>query len=118
MVHLKSFLVVLTLISTFWMVSISISKSQPPYIVSGTVSGLNQNSGNILQLSDGSEIPPIGVSGVFSYTSSASTYNVTVVSSPPGMTCSVANGSGQLTGNVTNVWVSCQPANFSPPPSR
>jgi hypothetical protein len=82
------------------------SYGQTTYTISGTVAGLP--AGGSVFLQDGTNTITISANGVFSYTSTAPTYNITSTS------CSVVNGSGSLTGNVSNVVVSCLPA--APPP--
>ena len=78
------------------------------YSVGGTVSGL---SGTVTLQDNGGNDLSVGASGPFTFSTglaSGAAYNVTVTGSPPGQTCSVANGSGTVgTANVTNVVVTC-----------
>ena len=85
----------------------TIRKIGPGYPIGGTVSGLGgamilQDNGadNLAVNANGSFIfdMPVAVSGV---------YNATVLTQPAGQTCSVANGSGTATADVTNIAVSC-----------
>ena len=78
------------------------------YTVGGTVSGLvgsvvlrENNSGNNLTVTK---------NGTYTFTVqvvSGSAYNITVLTQPTGQTCTVSGGSGTISGNVTNVAVSC-----------
>jgi hypothetical protein len=78
------------------------------FTISGTVSGLTA-AGLVLEDNGGDDLP-IGANGGFTFhtpLNSGATYNVTVSSQPTGETCTVANGSGTATANVTNVSVTC-----------
>jgi len=69
--------------------------------VAGTGLMLQNNGGNNLAL-------PAG--GAFTFSNaltSGATYRVTVLTQPSGQTCSVANGTGTVSTNVTNVAVNC-----------
>ena len=79
------------------------------YSVGGTLSGLNtgltvalnNNGGNTLSLSS---------NGAFKFSTlvAANTnYAVTVGTQPSGQTCTVSNGAGKVTANITTVSVSC-----------
>ena len=75
--------------------------------ISGTISGLTA-SGLVLQ-NNGANNQTIS-SGATTFTMSSQTsgtYAVTVQTQPTGLTCSVSNGSGSSTSNVTNVSISC-----------
>ena len=92
--------------------NISISCVTTTYSVSVTVSEL-AGTGLVLQNNGGDDLA-IGVDGSFTFASvidDGSTYNITVFSQPvssPNKTCTVANGSGILSGvDITNVTVSC-----------
>lgn len=78
------------------------------YTVGGTATGM---SGPELALQlNGATLLPVVASGSFEFagTLGASTpYNVTIAGQPAGQTCTVANGSGVLAANVSNVTVSC-----------
>ncbi|MGB9404414.1 MAG: kelch repeat-containing protein [Candidatus Acidiferrales bacterium] len=85
-----------------------------PVTVGGSVSGLD-GTGLVLQDNGGSNLS-ITMNGAFTFAtpvSSGGTYDVTVLTQPsnPSQTCTVTNGSGTATGNVTNVQVIC-PAVF------
>jgi len=80
--------------------------SGPSYTISGSVSGFAFN----LTLSDGfAATMPLGVAGSFSFPAlpAGTMYTVTVTSPPAGMVCTVMNGTGTLTADVTNVIVTC-----------
>jgi hypothetical protein len=94
------------------------------YSIGGTVTGL-RGSGLVLQNNGGNNTPR-AADGAFTFTTSiayGTTYNVTVLTQPsgPAQVCTVTNGSGTVTGTVTNVLVNCpaapaftqQPANQS-----
>lgn len=75
------------------------------YTIGGTVSGLNGGTVKLL-LNGGSELS-VSADGAFSFPTQASNYVVTIGAQPTNVTCSVANGSGTATANVTNVSVTC-----------
>ena len=89
--------------------------SPPPapvtqYSLGGDVSGL-QGGGLSLQNNAASNLP-ISVDGSFTFANqfnSGSSYTVTVSSQPtnPAQTCTVTNGTGTLSSNISNVSVSC-----------
>lgn len=90
--------------------NIGVSCTTVEYTVGGTVSGLN-GSGLALQ-NNGGEVLPIAANGPFVFAGSAvagAPYNVTVFAQPPNpeQVCSVANGSGSMSGDVTNIEVTC-----------
>ncbi len=79
------------------------------YTIGGTVSGYT-GSGLKLKLNGGNE-QAIAASGPFTFASplvDGSPYAVAISAQPPGQTCTLANGSGTVSGaNVTNVAVNC-----------
>jgi hypothetical protein len=78
------------------------------YTVGGTVTGL-VGSGLVLQDNGGDNLA-VSSNGTFTFTTPVSgKYSVTVSTQPtnPTQTCSVANGSGTASANVTNVQVTC-----------
>ena len=84
--------------------------------VGGSVSGL-AGSGLVLQ-NDGGDNLTIKGNGAFTFdtlVSSGSNYNVTVATQPtdPSQTCTVTNGSGTATGNISSVQVVCPAVFFS-----
>jgi 6-phosphogluconolactonase (cycloisomerase 2 family) len=99
--------------------------STTSYTIGGTVNGLTTGSGPLsttyLVLQDnGGDNLTITQNGAFTFptalTSNATTsatYNVTVSTQPSNQICSVTNGSGTATGNVTSVVVSCSSGSTS-----
>lgn len=87
------------------------SSSAPPpsFTVGGTVSGLDTGKSVVLSNSGGSGYT-VSANGAFTLPTavpSGSSYSVTVIVQPPGQSCSVANGSGTATSNVTSIVVGC-----------
>lgn len=79
--------------------------------IGGTVSGLVANSSVILQNNGGDSLT-VTANGPFVFktpVTGADIYAVTVVTQPinPNQICTVTNGSGTATANVTNVAVNC-----------
>lgn len=77
----------------------------------GTVVGLT-GTGLVLQDNGGDDLAITNSGGAFTFKTAIAgggTYNVTVKTQPTGplQNCSVTNGSGTATANVTNVQVSC-----------
>ncbi len=83
--------------------------SQPAFItIGGAVSGL-QSSGLTLA-NNGIDPLTIAQNGAFTFSlsiASGQPYAVTVATQPSGQTCTVTNGSGSATSNVTDVAVTC-----------
>jgi 6-phosphogluconolactonase (cycloisomerase 2 family) len=80
----------------------------PQYTIGGTVTGLT-GTGLVLQDNGGDDLP-VTADGAFTFATkvnSGGAYAVTVKTQPSGQTCTVANGSGMASANVTNVAVSC-----------
>ena len=90
--------------------NVAVTCSSSAFVVGGTVSGL-AGSGLVLSLNAGAQTLPVSANGSFTFPTAlanGSSYAVTVGTQPSGQTCSVGNGSGQITGaNVTNVAVTC-----------
>ncbi len=80
------------------------------FTVGGAVSGLT-GAGLVLQ-NNGGNFTPVAASGNFTFSNTVgigAPYNVTVLTQPAGQTCTVTNGAGTASGNVTNVAVTCIP---------
>ena len=84
------------------------------YTIGGTISGLTASG---LSLADGSQtVSPSANATSFTFptaVASGTSYAVTVSTQPSGQTCSVANGSGTASANVTNVQLTCAANNLS-----
>ena len=78
------------------------------YTVGGTVSGL---SGTVVLQDNGGDNLSVAANGTFTFAAAlvgGASYGVTVLTNPPGQTCTVSNGSGTVgSANVTSVAVSC-----------
>jgi len=88
-------------------------KSSPPapatYTVGGTVTGLT-GAGLVLQNNGGSNLTVSAKATTFTIATavqSGSPYSVTVLTQPAGQNCTVSNGSGTSSANVTSVRVTC-----------
>lgn len=80
------------------------------YTVGGMVSGLS--GAVVLQNNHGDNLS-VTHNGAFTFANpmdSGSAYSVAVYSQPAGQSCTVTNGSGTISGTVTNVAVSCAAA--------
>lgn len=86
------------------------SGSGATYTVGGQLSGLLAGQSVTVQ-NNGTDAQTLRVNGAFTFAQSVSVngvYAVTVSSQPAGQRCTVANGTGRATANVSNVAVSCQ----------
>lgn len=86
------------------------------FTVGGNVTGLiSGGTGTVTLLNNGTNPTPISTNSGFVFSTpiaDGSPYAVTVGIQPIGQTCTVANGTGTITGaNVTNVAVTCITAN-------
>jgi len=81
--------------------------------IAGTVSGLQGSSNSLVLQDNGGDSLTITQNGSFTFktpvTGPTDAYNVTVLTQPtnPLQICTVANGGGTATANVTNVAVTC-----------
>ncbi len=97
--------------------NVSINCGTTGLTVGGSVSGL-LGSGLDLQNNGGNDFTVVGTGNVpFTFTAllnSGATYAVTVRTQPsnPAQVCTVVNGTGTVTTNVTNVQVSCTQPGF------
>jgi hypothetical protein len=91
--------------------------STPPvtYSVGGEARGVNITSTSLLVLqNNGGDTLSLNSSGTFSFTfatrlTSGSTYSISVATQPSGQNCTVANGSGTVSGtDVTNISLKCR----------
>ena len=77
------------------------------YSIGGTISGL---SGTVVLENNGGDDLSISANGTFTFSSlldQSAPYAVTVSSDPSGQACTVADGSGTVSADVTNVAVTC-----------
>ena len=95
----------------------SASPATSAFSVTGSVIGLSTNVSMSLNLNSGSPLP-LAANGVFVFPNTLmanAPYLISVGTQPLGQTCSVTNGSGTVSGAITNVLVSC--VTVSTPPS-
>jgi Regulator of chromosome condensation (RCC1) repeat len=80
----------------------------PAYTIGGTASGL---TGTMTLQNSGADNLSVAANGNFTFAAGltgGSAYSVTVLTPPPGQTCTVVNGAGSVAGaNVTTVAISC-----------
>ena len=85
-----------------------VDDSVPTFTVGGAVTGL---VGTVVLQNSGSGNLSLSANGVFTFANplpDGSAYEVTVVTQPAGQTCTIASGSGTVSGaNVTGVTVTC-----------
>ncbi len=87
----------------------------PTYNVGGSLSGLPSGASVVLQDNGGGNLA-LSTNGSFVFPTSVgagSAYAVTVLTQPAQATCSITNGSGTASGNVSNVQVTCAPNAYS-----
>jgi sugar lactone lactonase YvrE len=87
----------------------------PSFSLGGTITGLPSGATGLV-LADGStkaQIASSGTSFTFGSLAAGSSYSVAVNSSPAGLSCTVAGGSGTLTADVDNVVVTCSDLAFT-----
>ena len=97
---------------------LQITRSPPIYTIGGTIQHLSGSglSGLVLQNNGGDNLSVSSGARNFQFNTPlvlGSTYNVTVLTQPPGKTCTVSSGEGTVTGNVTNVLIVCEIAQFT-----
>ena len=79
------------------------------YTIGGTVTGFN-GTGLVLQDNGGSNLTVSTNATSFTFAApvaSGGAYSVTVLTQPAGERCTVTNGNGQASANVTNVNIAC-----------
>lgn len=84
----------------------------PTYTLSGTVVNLAATGGGLVLQDNSQNNLSVNANGSFTFSTpvpSGSSYSVTIFSQPsnPTQICGVTNGSGTVTGNVTNIQVNC-----------
>jgi len=91
-------------------VNVAVGCKANAYTVSGTVSGLLTGNSVVLQ-NNRADDTSVDANGPFKFSStilSGSAFSVTVSVQPQGQNCTVANGSGTVSGsNVSNISVAC-----------
>ena len=95
--------------------NVAVSCSDRAFTLGGSITGLSETG---LRLTNGPDqlTAPADATNFTLPTSVAfgSTYAVSVAASPPGLTCSVANGAGTMgSANVNNVVVTCSDQSFT-----
>lgn len=88
-------------------VAVTCSANTASYSIGGTVSG---SSGAVVLEDNGGDALTVNGNGSFTFgtkLASGSSYNVTVMTSPWGQSCTVTGGPGTATSDVSNVTVSC-----------
>lgn len=92
---------------------VSVQCTRANYSVGGQITGLE----GVITLFNGSEMIYRSVNGNFVFSTllpHGTNYNVSIVTQPPGKTCTVQNGSGTVSGaNVLDVMVECLPSEYS-----
>ncbi len=95
--------------------NVAVTCSANTYTIGGTVSGLAAGQSVVLQNNGGNNLT-VNASGAFTFSTPiahGSAYAVTVSTQPAGQTCTVANGLGTATANVSNVSVHCNAASYA-----
>jgi hypothetical protein len=88
--------------------TVSITCSTTTYTIGGSLSGLT--SGTVVLQDNGGDNLSLSSNTTFTFKTpiaSGGGYNVTVLTQPSGQFCTVGNGSGTATANVTDVQVTC-----------
>lgn len=113
---MKSLFAVLILVPTLFFAGCGGGPGNPPppqtYTISGTVANLATNNGGLVLQDNGGDNLPVSANGSFQFATAihrGSSYQVTVQTQPsnPAQQCSVANGNGTATANVTDVKIEC-----------
>lgn len=94
--------------------SVVVNCAADQYTVGGTASGLTGNA--VLQNNGGDDLV-VSANGTFAFAQTlgnGAPYAVTVLTNPPGQSCTVTNGSGNIAGaNVSNVVLTCSTNTYS-----
>lgn len=91
--------------------AVDASFSPVTYTISGSTSGLKGGLQLAYQFDTGSETLDVVHDGQFNFVQQAqlgSSYQITVVTQPVGQECTIANGTGKVTGDVTDITVECE----------
>ena len=98
-------------VATSNVTNVTVTCAPNMYSIGGTLSGLSTGASITLQDNGGNNLA-LTANGQFTFPQQlayGSTYNVTILTQPQGETCTVSNGSGTVTANVTNITVTCVP---------
>ena len=91
-------------------VSVACANNPPPAdTIGGNLTGLAAGTGVVLENNGGDNLS-VATNGSFTFSQAigqGAAYNVTILTQPLQQTCSVTNGSGTASANVTNVQVAC-----------
>ncbi|EEZ96495.1 NHL repeat-containing protein [Legionella longbeachae] len=85
------------------------------YTIGGSISGLTK-SGLILQNNGGDNLSVPAGANSFQFSNpvtAGGSYNVTILQQPNGLTCTVNNGSGTVSANVTNISIACSAITYT-----
>ena len=86
------------------------------YVIGGSASGLAAGKNLVLQNNGGDDLRVLE-NGKFAFkkvVANGGSYAVTVLTQPEGQTCTVSNGSGKVSADVSNVAVACVTAPVKP----
>ena len=100
--------------------NVTIACTISAHTIGGSVSGLAGSQSVVLQNNAGDNLT-ISANGSFSFPSQigyGNNYNVTVLTSPTGKSCSVSDGSGAATADITNVEVICTSSPLDQEPAK
>lgn len=95
--------------------TVTVNCTTNTYTVGGNVTGLATGQSVVLQINGGGDLVR-SANGAFGFSTpltDGGTYLVSVKTQPVGQTCLVANGSGTVTGAVTNISVTCSTSTYN-----
>jgi hypothetical protein len=95
--------------------NISVSCAGSLHSIGGTLSGLSTGTSITLQDNGGNDLTLSG-DGAFTFTQKlayGAAFDITVLVPPVSETCIVSGGAGAVTGDVTNITVTCTPKLYS-----
>jgi len=99
--------------------TVAVSCTTNTYTVGGTVTGLAAGQ-TLTLLNNAGNSTTLNANGSFTFTNAVnhgSAYAVTVGTQPTGQTCTVTNGTGTASANVSNVTVTCNDNPVQPIPT-
>ena len=88
-------------------INITVTCTTNTHTIGGTVSGL---TGTVVLQNNGGDNESINANGAYTFNTAidyGTAYNVTVLTQPTGQTCTIAFASSTITGNVSNVDITC-----------